>query len=345
MVAEIEGGNVMGADVEVQTVNLISGMEERIVGAFSIDNILLLIMILITVAATVIVAKVVKKFLFQYFRRTASKLKVDETIYLMIGKLVVAFVYIAGIIIIISMIPQLGNFTLALLAGAGFTGLVIGLAAQSTLSNIITGISLAVFRPFHVGDNITIQNEYGIVEDITLRHTVIRTWDYRRLIIPNSILSDETIINFSIIDPRIVGRVDMGISYDSDIDLARAIMVDEARKHPEVIEKPEEDKTIRCFVTECGDFAVNMRLYIWIRDRSILYQVVFELTETIKKRFDREGVEIPFPYRTLVYKKEIRHPKRFDPELFMPEAEPPPTAFSDRQEDSRRTWRRRRPRE
>jgi small conductance mechanosensitive channel len=103
----------------------------------------------------------------------------------------------------------------------------------------MSGISLAVFHPFRVGDIVTIHNEYGTISDLILRHTVVVTWDNRRLIIPNSIISEEAIINWSIEDPTVIWPVNIGISYDSDIDLARSIMEDEARGNHNVMDHYE----------------------------------------------------------------------------------------------------------
>ncbi|WP_342305699.1 mechanosensitive ion channel family protein [Methanolobus sp. ZRKC5] len=226
----------------------------------------------------------------------------------------VAGIYILGILVVVNMIPSLEALSITLFASAGFAGIVLGLAAQSTLSNIISGISLAAFRPFRVGDLVTIRDEYGRITDITLRHTVVRTWDNRRLIIPNSVISEESIINWSIEDPTVNWPIDIGISYDSDIDKARNIMVCEARKnnnvmtlsqlrnhHPDI--KKEDVISVR--VRELGDFAVILRLLIWVEDRDIAYDNGCDLREAIKKRFDVEGIEIPFPYRTIVYKKDM----------------------------------------
>lgn len=110
--------------------------------------------------------------------------------------------------------------------------------------------------------------------------------------------------------------MNIGISYDSDIDLARSIMADEARGHPNVMDHYEvsrihpevtEGSEVKVLLTELGDFAVNLRLMIWVRDRSLAYFTGCELMESIKKRFDAEGIEIPFPYRTILYKKDM-HP-------------------------------------
>jgi small-conductance mechanosensitive channel len=209
---------------------------------------------------------------------------------------------------VISLIPGLPDLVLGLAAGAGIAAIVIGFAAQRALSNVFSGISIAIFRPFRVGDVVEMEKEYGTIEDITLRHTVIRTWQNKRLIIPNSRTSEETIINWTIGDLTVLWKVDFGISYDSDIDLARSIILDEINKHPDVMH--EQDREAKVRVTELGDFAVNLRALFWVRDRPTAWGTGAEIRESVKKRFDREGVEIPFPYRTVVFKKDMKVEER-----------------------------------
>ncbi|MDO9518248.1 MAG: mechanosensitive ion channel family protein [Methanosarcinaceae archaeon] len=277
-------------------------------------NIANALFIFAVVVATIIVAKIVDRLLKAQLKMLSAKMKVDEMVYGLVRRIAVAFVYIAGIMVVVSSVPFLENISFAILASAGFAGLVVGMAAQSTLSDIISGMSLAVFRPFRAGDIVTIHNEYGKISDITLGHTVITTWDNRRLIIPNHIISEEAIINWSISDPTILWPINIGISYDSDIDLARSIMIEEAKDHANVMRLNDVRKyhseivggeEIKVYVTELGDFAVNLRLYIWVVDRSKAFTTGCDLMESIKKRFDAEGIEIPYPYRTIVYKKDL----------------------------------------
>lgn len=274
------------------------------------------IFIFIIIVTTIFFARLADRLLQGYIKKASLKLRVDPTGYRLLRHLIVATIYIVGLIVVISSVPQLRTLSVALFAGAGFAGIIIGFAAQSTLANIISGISLAMFQPFRVGDIVTIHNEYGTISDLTLRHTVVVTWDNRRLIIPNSIISEEAIINWSIEDPTVIWPVNIGISYDSNIDLARSIMEDEARDHPNVMDHYEvsrihpevaQGSEVKVLLTELGDFAVNLRLMIWVRDRSLAYFTGCELMESIKKRFDVEGIEIPFPYRTILYKKDM-HP-------------------------------------
>ena len=219
----------------------------------------------------------------------------------MLRRLIIILVYFIGAVIIISMVPQLKVATASLLAAGGVVGIIIGLAAQTTMSNVIAGISIAVSRPFRVGDRITFGEEYGLVEDITLRQTVINTWENKRLIIPNAKISEGAIINWTIGDLPVLWHTDFGIAYGADIDLARSIILDEVKKHPNVM----HDRSVNVSLTELGDFAVNMRSTFWVPDRGAAWGTGCDIRESVKKRFDKEGVEIPFPYRTIVFKKDM----------------------------------------
>jgi len=307
------------------------------------DNLGTFLFIFFIGLVTIIVARNVNRLLDSYFKRANSKLHIDATSFRMFRHIIVALIYFMGIVVVIFSIPSLRSLSVALFTGAGIAGIVIGLAAQNTLSNIIAGLSLAIFQPFRVGDRLNIMNEYGKVADLNLRHTVIITWDNRRLIIPNSRSNNEAIINWTIEDPAVIWPIDVKISYDADIDLARKIMIEEARKHPNVMPPHEvkynvvkpgliksdnlkiglfdspvlrpvdpdfrERGGIKVSVVELGEFSVNLRMNVWFRDRSVAYSSGCEILEAIKKRFDKEGIEIPYPHRTIVYKTDFKKEK------------------------------------
>lgn len=270
----------------------------------TLDTLITLFKISIAIIGTVIVAHVVNRALVTYFKFASDKLKIDETTYTVVRRILILTIYIIGIAVVITLIPGLPDLMLGTAVGAGIAAIVIGFAAQKVLSNVFGGISIAIYRPFRVGDVVEMEDEYGTIEDITLRHTVIRTWQNKMQIIPNSRISEDTIINWTIEDLAVLWKVDFGISYDSDIDLARSIILDEIDKHPDVMH--EEDKEAKVRVTELGDFAVKLRATFWVSDRPTAWGTGAEIRESVKKRFDREGVEIPFPYRTLVYKKDMK---------------------------------------
>ena len=233
--------------------------------------------------------------------------KVDEAVVRYIMRIKNLLIFLVAVLFYASLVPGLRALMGTIMAGAGITALVVGFAAKSTLANLISGLSLAVYRPFRIGDKVTLEDEYGTVEDITLRHTVVRTWQNRMLIIPNEKLDNMTLINHSIIDPIILCTVELGVSYDTDIDLARGLILEEANNCPHRMEGAD-DPWVR--VVSHSDFSIGLRLYVWVPDVDASWMAKYWLMENIKNRFDREGVEIPFPYRTVVYKKDLPPPRR-----------------------------------
>ena len=172
-----------------------------------------IITILLIALLTRSAARIVDRMLVNYIPKVVGKVdvKMDETMQLMIRRLVSATIYIIGLMLIILQIPHLHSLATAMLAGAGIAGLAIGYAAKDSLSNFTSGIFIAVFQPFRVGDFVDFKGDYGQVEDLTLRHTIIRTSDNRRIIVPNSIMNMEPIINWSIREPEITWTVDFDL--------------------------------------------------------------------------------------------------------------------------------------
>jgi small conductance mechanosensitive channel len=235
------------------------------------------------------------------------KAKIDETVIHYTVRVKNLFIVILALIIYASLVPGLRALFGTMLAGAGITALVVGFAAKSTMANLISGLSLAIYRPFRIGDMVDIEGQYGSVEDITLRHTIVLTWQQKRLIIPNAKLDEMTLINYSIVDPRVICTVEMGISYDTDIDLARRLILEEAVNCP-YRDTKSDDPFVR--VISHGDFSIGLRAYVWVSNVVDMWMARYWLFEHVKKRFDREGVEIPFPYRTLVFKKDLPAPQK-----------------------------------
>lgn len=236
--------------------------------------------------------------------------KVDQTVIRYILRIKNLIIFVLAGMFYASLVPGLRALVGTFVAGAGITALVIGFAAKSTLANLVSGLSLAIYRPFRIGDIVSIEEEYGTIEDITLRHTIVRTWEYKRLIIPNEKIDSIALINYSIIDPRILCRIEMGVSYDTDIDLTRRLVLDEAMKCPHRDESAVEP-WMR--VISHGDFSIGIRLYVWVKNVDDAWSAKWWILEEVKKRFDREGVEIPFPYRTLVYKKDLPPARNEEP--------------------------------
>ncbi len=262
------------------------------------------------IIGTIIVAFVFNRLFRSFIRRSSKMMNTDPTNYVFLRHVVTGVIYVIGFSWAVYSLPALRTIANSLLAGAGILAVAVGFASQHALSNIISGIFIVIFKPFGVNDRLRFQNGLtGAVEDITLRHTVIRDFENRRILIPNSVISEEIIINADFADDKICKWLEIDISYDSDIDLARSIMQEEALRHPlqidgrspEQIEAGKPELLVR--VIALGEFYVRMRAYVWTRNNADAFEAGCDLMESIKKRFDREGIEIPFPYRTIVQKQ------------------------------------------
>lgn len=253
--------------------------------------------------------KILRLILSRYIERSSRVLNVDPTKYRFLKNAQRAIIMILALVFIFHSIPGLKNIGLSLFASAGIFAAIIGFASQQAFSNIISGIFIVTSKPFRVGDIIKIGDLHsGTVEDITLRHTVIRNFENRRIIVPNAVISAQTIENSTISDPKICNFLFLGISYDSSIDKAILIIQEEALKHPDFMDNrtTEELKNglppVIVRVVGFGDSSVNLRASIWSKDASTGFAMKCDLNKSIKERFDDEGIEIPFPYRTIVYK-------------------------------------------
>ena len=264
------------------------------------------------IIAALILNKSIRFLLNNFFNDSSKELKVDRTRYAFFKNAVSLIIFTTATAIVIYSIPALHSLSLTIFASAGIFAAILGFASQQAFSNIISGIFIVIFKPFRVGDWIHVADKYtGIVEDITLRHVVITNFQNKRIIIPNSIISSETIINAHIEDNRVCEFCEYGISYDSDMDKAMAIITEECEKHPDLIDgRSEEEKLngepkVRIRVVRWEDSSVILRAYIWAKDPIEGVLMHYDLNYSIKKRFDNDpSIDIPFPHRTVYFKNQ-----------------------------------------
>ena len=281
-------------------------LQNTILGITLARLIIIGFVVLFTFSLNVIVRGVMNKIIKNSQKDLGSK-KTGLTV---LKHLLSAVIIVGGLTTAIMMIPTFEKLAISIFAGAGVLAIIIGFASQQAFSNIVSGIFIAIFKPFRIGDRVSFGTHVGIVEDITLRHTVIRSFENKRIIVPNSVISNEILENSNIEDPKICRMVDFGISYDSSIDKAMKIMRSEAEKHPLIYDnRSEEDKKnkkpiVAVRVVGFSDSSVNLRAWAWTQSPGDAFVLGTDLNKSIKERFDREGIEIPFPYRTIVYKKD-----------------------------------------
>jgi small conductance mechanosensitive channel len=178
-----------------------------------------------------------------------------------------------------------------LLAGLGIAGFVIGFALQDTLSNFASGLMILVYRPYDVGDAIEAGGVIGSVSQMNLVSTMIMTFDNQLLVVPNNKIWGDVIRNITNQNTR---RVDMtfGIGYSDDVSKAERVLTEIVTSHEKVLEDPAP--MIR--LHELGDSSVNFIVRPWSKT-SDYWDVYWDVTREVKRRFDTEGISIPFPQR------------------------------------------------
>lgn len=259
---------------------------------------------------------IVRRLLNLIILKSSKRLKEDPTNFSFLKNSASTLIYSVAIIFIFLKIPYLRTLGTALFAGAGIIAAVIGFASQQAFSNIISGIFILIFKPFRVKDTIEFLNSTkGVVEEITLRHTIIRNYENRRVIIPNGVISEDTIINSNILDQKIRMHIVFGISYDSSIEKATRIIQEECMKHANFVDnRTEEEKqnnqsTVPVRLIELADFSLKLKAYVWTSNNDEAYALKCDILRSVFDRFNKEGIEIPFPYRTIVYKNDIEAEK------------------------------------
>lgn len=252
----------------------------------------------------------VVKYLFHRSLTRSGKLALDVTKVMFVRQMVVTAIYVIGASAFLSLIPGMEKVSTSILASAGILAMAVGLASQEALSNIVGGLFIIFSQPFKVGDHISVDNVVvGIVVEITLRHTVIRNAENRMILIPNSKINSSTIINSSYGDSSTCAFIEVGVSYDTDLDRAIGIMREEIMRNPKLIdhrtdgEKAAGVPQVLIKVINLGDSAVTLRAWAWASTSTDALYMKFDLLKSVKERFDKEGIEIPYPYCNQIVKQ------------------------------------------
>lgn len=253
-----------------------------------------------------ILSRILRFIVGRFFRRAALRLNVDPTHYSFFKNAVDLIIFLITLIIIFRSIPALESFGTTLLTGAGVLAAIVGFASQQAFSNIVSGLFLVIFKPFSVGDRVKIGTTYsGDVEDITLRHTVIRDFENRRVVIPNAVISNEVIINSTITDEKILVFLEFPISYRVDIQKAMEVVKKLALSHPMRIDNRTEEERqagipeVQVRVMSLQDTVIQLRAELWARNPQDAFEMKTQLLLSIQESFTAAGMEPPYPHRIL----------------------------------------------
>jgi small conductance mechanosensitive channel len=227
----------------------------------------------------------------------ASNLNLSQLAHRMIVSITSNLVMLFGILVALS---QLGISLGPLLAGLGVVGFIVGFALQDTLGNFAAGVMILLYRPYDMGDLIDVGGVFGKVDKMSLVSTSLLTLDNQLFVVPNSKIWGDVIKNVTAQDTR---RIDMvfGISYSDDIPKAESILEDILQSHDKVLDTPESMVRLHTLGASSVDFVVRP----WVKGDDY-WDVYWDVTRTVKLRFDEEGVSIPFPQRDVhVYNQNL----------------------------------------
>ncbi len=246
--------------------------------------------------AIFVIGKIVIKMIIGLLRKVLNRSNMDNMLINFVLSITNAMLFL---VVIVAALDSLGVDTTSLIAIVGAAGLAIGLSLQDSLKNFAAGVMLLVFKPFKEGDFVEAAGVSGVVEDISIFNSKMRTPDNREIIVPNGAIYSGVIINVSARDTR---RIDMvfGIGYGDDLRKAKELLGQIIAEDDRVLAEPG----VVIAVSELADSSVNFIVRPWVNSADY-WDVLWETTEKVKLRFDEEGISIPYPQMDVhVHKQE-----------------------------------------
>lgn len=211
--------------------------------------------------------------------------------------LAVALFFVAiGLVFWIMDVAALKRVAVGMFASAGVVGVALGFAAQTTMANLVSGVIIAFVQPIRLGDSVTIEGEYGAVESIGLFYTHIRTWDNRRLVLPNKLLSDQAIRNYTLVDAHMPALVELRLDYEADLEAVREALLEEARVHRLFL--PDPAPSVQ--VVDADDVGVSVRLSAWTLNQSDAWTLAVEVRESAVRRLAASDVPVGVRWSKIV---------------------------------------------
>jgi len=203
-------------------------------------------------------------------------------------------IWFIGILIALNWLPNFSDVATAILAGSGLVVLTIGLAAQESLGNAFSGLFISMFKPFEVGDRVhlTSANITGFIEDITIRHTVLRTFMNSRIIIPNSVMNKELIENANFANPQASNFIDVIITYDSNVTTACEIIASVIGSHPDFVDTRSQQTVpkVPVFIRALGLYGIELRASMWTATIANNFAACSDVRKGILHEFEKAGV-------------------------------------------------------
>jgi potassium efflux system protein len=245
------------------------------------DLITVLIILVVSYAVGWLIAYLIKKLWLQ-------PRKVELSTELLITRVVTYGIFIIGVLVALY---EFGINPAPLLVGLGVVGLAIAFGVQEIVANLVSGLIIMVDRPIKIGDIVDVEGASGKVMDVGLRASTVRTLDNVNHLIPNKLIILNRITNYSKYDPKMRLQISIGVSYGSDMQKVRDVLLEVAKSHPKVLEEPAPEVRI----TEFGNSSVDFIVFAWIEDPSQRFRIKDEINWEINQKFKENKITIPFP--------------------------------------------------
>jgi small-conductance mechanosensitive channel len=243
---------------------------------------------ILVIILTLVINKI-NKYLFKIILKRRNKIHLK-----FMRSIITVIIYVTGVCIILSLFKVTHNLVGSLVTSSSIIVAVAIFAAQESLNDILSGVMLSWSRPFDIGERVQIVglNITGIIEDITVRHTIIRTFNHAKVVVPNSVLNKQVIENNSSSDSRVGSFLDVIISYGSNLDKAISILEELVSAHELVL--VTEETPIKVVIRELTENGIALRVQIWTEDVGKNFEACSDLRMSLLKKFKENDIEIPY---------------------------------------------------
>ncbi len=270
--------------------------------------------ILVVLLITALLKRIVAHTMHKLEARMRAQDNSSAALVGFVGHILVGLIYLGSGISIIgvlsSAIPLVADIMGKLLAAGGVLTVVAGLASQQALGSMVSGVMILIFHPFKLGDIVRyVDNDIsGVVEEITLHHTTIRTWENKRVIVPNSQMNNAILENADYTDSKVCVFLDFNITYDSDIEKAKDLLAAQIQKHPSYFDYRTVDDRMNgappvvVRVVNLTDSAVVVRAWMWAQDNGTASVMKSEVLQGVKTAYEKAGVSFAYPRLSVVQK-------------------------------------------
>lgn len=243
----------------------------------------------IFIAIITLILNKLNKYLFKGILKRRNKIHLK-----FLRSIISVFIYVIGIYSILSQFAVTEKLTTSLVTSSSIIVAVAIFAAQESLNDILSGVMLSWSKPFDIGERVQIVglNLTGIVEDITVRHTVIRTFNHSKIVVPNSVLNKQVIENNSNSDTRVGNFLDVTISYESDLDKAISILEELVSSHELVL--ITDETPVKVVLRDLNENGIDLRVQIWTKEVGENFQACSDLRKSILEMFKENNIVIPY---------------------------------------------------